>query len=231
MKKKDDLKTLKIMPLGDSITYDNDLRDCETPRPIGDRIAYRFKLYKLLKEAGYNFTFVGNRRAGYNIFPEANNAGFPGCTAKQLAELLRTGYNKFDKKYEVKGKYLEKFKPNIILLHIGTNHVNETSVNDINDILNIIQEYQKSKNGNPVTIFLARIIDYDPHNPDVKRLNNEVDELVKKRRDMGDTIIQVDMEKALDYSRDMADKFHPNPTGYDKMAQKWFEALDAWFKL
>lgn len=44
-------------------------------------------------------------------------------------------------------------------------------------------------------------------------------------------IIRVDMENALDYSKDMADWLHPNPVGYKKIAGKWFEALDAWFKL
>ena len=47
---------------------------------------------------------------------------------------------------------------------------------------------------------------------------------------MGESIIQVDMESAPDYSKDMADWLHPNPIGYEKMARKWFAAIDAWFK-
>ena len=173
---------------------------------------------------------MGNRQAGYNHFPEAYNGGFPGCTAKQLGELLKSGYNQHDEKYEVKGNYLEHFKPALILLHIGTNHVENTSVDDFAEILNVILEYQKSDNRNLVTTFLARIIDNETHNPMIPELNKELDKLVRQRVAVGESIIQVDMESALDYSKDMADWLHPNPIGYEKMAWKWFEALDAWFK-
>ncbi|MDC7235616.1 MAG: SGNH/GDSL hydrolase family protein [Spirochaetales bacterium] len=217
---------LRIMPLGDSITYDNDLRDCKTPRLIGDRIAYRFHLYVLLKQSGYDFTFVGNRKAGFNYFNESQNAGFPGCTVRQLAELLRTGYNGFEDCYEVKGKYLGLFNPDIILLHIGTNHVEKAVAGDMEDVLQSILEYSDQRE-RVVTVFLARIIDYAQHNPDVIRYNIAVDDLIKRWDNKTRTlkIIRVDMENALDYAADMADKFHPNETGYKKIAEKWFEAI------
>lgn len=231
MEAKNDRQPIRILPLGDSITYDNDFGDIENPRPVGDRVAYRFPLYRMLKQAGHCFIFVGNRRAGYNYFTEANNGGFPGCTAKELCHLLKTGYNQHEGKYEVNGPYLEKFKPDIILLHIGTNKINTTTTDDINNILNEIKKFRKSKKGNPVTTFLARIINGNPYNPVITEFNNSVDKMVEQRVKLGDNIIRVDMENILDYTRDMADMVHPNPSGYEKMAKQWFQAIDEWIKL
>jgi hypothetical protein len=42
----------------------------------------------------------------------------------------------------------------------------------------------------------------------------------------GDDIVIVDMEDALNYSTDMADNLHPNDSGYAKMANVWFAAMD-----
>lgn len=218
------------MPLGDSITYDNDLRDCENPRPVGDRIAYRFHLYELLHTANYKFTFVGNRNAGEHFFPQPQNAGFPGCTAKQLCEVLRSGYNGFEKKQEVEGEYLPLFRPDVILLHIGSNHIDKTLPEDIDEVLSVISRYNGQKDGRPTVTFVARIIDYNVHNPHVSRLNTAVDAIVKWRIALGEPLVRVDMESALDYRLDMADIYHPNPVGYVKIAERWFHALEGYLK-
>lgn len=226
------MQKIRILPLGDSITYGQDFSDIENPRPVGDRVAYRFPLYRMLKQAGFDFSFIGNKRAGYNYFTEANNAGFPGCSAAELYYLLKTGYNQHDGKYEVDGPFLEHFKPDVILLYIGTNRVNSTTSEHISSILDQINAFEKTAQGNTVTTFLARIINGKPANRVISRLNLSVDKMVKDRlaADSAEKIIRVDMENILDYDKDMADMAHPNPSGYEKIAQCWFDALDGWIK-
>jgi hypothetical protein len=228
MEAKNDSKPIRILPLGDSITYDHDVSDIENPRPVGDRVAYRFPLYRFLKQSGLCFIFVGNRRAGYNYFTEANNAGFPGCTVKELYHLLKTGYNQHEGKYEVNGHYLDKFKPDVILLHIGTSKANPANAEDVESILKEIRKFDHSKKGNPVTTFLARIINSKQHNPAITEFNMALDKIVEKRTADGDKIILVDMEHALDYNKDMADMMHPNPAGDEKIARQWHKALMVW---
>ena len=55
--------TLKIMPLGNSITrgsmcLNGNINGCVL-NSDADAIGYRFRLYNLLNAAGYNFDFVG----------------------------------------------------------------------------------------------------------------------------------------------------------------------------
>ena len=65
----------RIMPLGDSITWDDRIGDNRTD---GERISYRYRLWQLLTDAGYDFDFVGSQNTGFDIFPDAENEGHPG---------------------------------------------------------------------------------------------------------------------------------------------------------
>ncbi len=52
--------------------------------------------------------------------------------------------------------------------------------------------------------------------------------MAQNRIDEGDDIIIVDMENGagINYSTDLVDGIHPNDTGYSKMANVWFKALE-----
>jgi len=50
--------------------------------------------------------------------------------------------------------------------------------------------------------------------------------MAQNRIAAGDDIIIVNMESALNYATDMADDKHPNSSGYGKMADVWFNALN-----
>lgn len=92
----------RIMPLGDSITYDNNVCDAfaicppaVSPRSPGQRTGYRKPLLEFLEAAGYrhhvDFDFVGSEKGGGDLMVDPDNAGFPGITTAQLRELLDTG--------------------------------------------------------------------------------------------------------------------------------------------
>ncbi|MFD0522740.1 GDSL-type esterase/lipase family protein [Paractinoplanes durhamensis] len=87
---------LKVMPLGDSITYG-------VGSKTGD--GYRYALYWRLIEAGLPVDYVGSLTAGRG--PEDANEGHRGWTIEQLSEHV--------------DEWLETYEPDVILLHIGTN--------------------------------------------------------------------------------------------------------------
>jgi lysophospholipase L1-like esterase len=86
---------IKIMPLGDSITFGS-------PEPGYG--GYRHLLGTLLINDGYTIDFVGSRQ---------NNEGHPGWTIPQIK-------NGIDSR-----GWLETYQPDIILLHIGTNDIRQ----------------------------------------------------------------------------------------------------------
>lgn len=213
-------QTIRIMPLGNSITYDDNMSDKNNPRPAGQRPGYRLKLYNLLTDAGYDFDFVGSENSGGDYFDDSQNAGFPGIKDHQLAYLINTGYNQEKSRQEAPGPYLLYYPADIILLHIGTNDL-DTDPGDVEDILDNIRSYDSD-----VLILLARIINRNPYDSQTTTFNNNVETMVNNRGD--DRIIMVDMENGagINYSTDMNDYLHPNPQGYEKMGAKWFEALE-----
>lgn len=94
---------IRIMPLGDSITYDNNVDD-EPPtnpnaRPIEERIGYRLPLWLNLTAGGYDVDFVGSVEAGQDAGQDADppfdpdNEGHPGYTADQVADFIYDGIN------------------------------------------------------------------------------------------------------------------------------------------
>ena len=211
---------VKIMPLGNSITFDEHYNDT---RPVGDRGGYRKYLYELLSAAGITFDFVGSEINGQNVFPDPENAGFPGITAAQLASLLQTGYNPIAGVQEVSGYYLDAYMPDIILLEIGTNGFT-TSTADLESVLDEIDNY-KTRTGNPAITILARIINRNPYHSPTSVFNENIASMLSARADS--SIISVDMENdaGLIYASapagDMYDELHPVDKGYEKMAQLW----------
>jgi hypothetical protein len=243
---------LKIMPLGNSITYGESLAN-QVP---ANEIAYRYELYNLLIGAGYTFDFVGSQETGWNYIPNSpidsldytNNAGFPGITPTQLITLLNTGINQADEndcelsKYTgCPHNYLEVFDPDIILLHIGTNGLDSYATaelyrDNVNTILDIIDAYEASV-GRTIPVFLAQIINRkdnstcDPIHAPTSYYNDLLHDLVDSRPD--DEIILVDMENTPGFcykdeanGGHMEDTWHPTMAGYALMAARWFEHLD-----
>jgi lysophospholipase L1-like esterase len=204
------LDVTRIMPLGNSITYDNHSGDV---RPASERISYRYPLWQLLTNAGYSFDFVGSVTAGETFFPDPQNQGHPGWRDDQIADSVYY--------------FLQNHPADIILLHIGTNGLN-TSAADVEDILDEIDRFE-ADSSMAITVLLARIINWAPWNPTVTAFNDNVEAMALART--GDDIVMVDLEDGVGIvyqiqpAGDMWDKLHPNDDGYAKMANGWFAAL------
>ena len=202
-------ESIKIMPLGDSIT-------AGFPGAEG----YREKLYLDLINSGFNVDFVGSRSSGSGF--DADHEGYGWKTASYFNSWLNgpTGY------------LLAANPPDVILYHIGTNDLGGSNVVSYalatNETLRIIYEYDAD-----ITVILAKIIltTDDARNTRTHNYNLLLEKYAQYWSDNGYSIIVVDMENALVPALypegDLFDLVHPTTTGYAKIADVWYDALDA----
>jgi acyl-CoA thioesterase-1 len=198
---------LNIMPLGDSITAG-----------YGQRDSYRWHLWHLIRQDGSDVDFVGSVRSQTPLDGEfdADHEGHWGFfTTDILNNLLG---------------WLAVNTPDVVLLHIGTNDVgtcrNVDEIADtIEEIIDVIRGHQPK-----VAIMLAKIIpiNYDGYCPTgqslhetVRQLNQRLGALATKKSG----VMTIDLYSSLDPKTDFRDPLHPNDRGFQKMAQKWFQAL------
>jgi VCBS repeat-containing protein len=223
-----------LMAMGDSIT--RGLWNASLPAD-NMKISYRYDLWSLLNNNLYWFDYLGSQQNGQAVDAsfDPDNAGFPGISDVDLITLLTTGYDDFANQQIVNGRYLSFYPTTeIILLHIGTN-ATQTTAADVNTALNEIDTTSRN-----ITVVLAKIIDESSDtggDPNVPAYNDALDVMADTRIASGDKIIVVDMENisgfnyAIDTtsphtSGDMYDQYHPNPSGYNKMAAQWFATLE-----
>jgi len=194
--------SLKIMPLGDSITFG-------LPDPSYG--AYRRLLGKLLTSDGYSFEFVGSQQSGDGVMPSPNNEGHPGWTILRIKKGIDSS------------GWLETYRPDIILLHIGTNDLRpriggaatapENLSALLDDILGRLPQVQ---------VIVAQIIPFAIGPDQVHQsYNAAIPGIVASK---GPRVSIVDMRNVLSRS-DYADIVHPKAGGYDKMARAWERAL------
>jgi len=230
--------TVRIMPLGDSITegvwFNDSLAQCDDGDPdysgncpfADHRVSYRKDLYNVLEGLSPNYAvdMVGSLSNGAAAgLAQPEHEGHPGWTAGQIA----TG---------ISGGWLNTNPPDIILLHIGTNSFTTSSA-DVKTILDNINSWAQADY--PVTVFVARIIQSVDNSLNVTAFNDDVANMIAtnnwpyirvmpmvNQQTGAGILYQIDTNPAcLDGSGpcvgDMADNLHPNPRGYTRMATKW----------
>ena len=201
--------TTRIMPLGDSITWDEYHSD---NRSNAERSAYRNYLWYKLKDIDYSANFVGSKSSGGSVEPyfDGDNEGHK-WTSYEIAESV---YH-----------FLAMNPPDVILLHIGTNDW-DRSPDGVEQILDEIDRFEND-NGMNIKVILARIINRSHHSSLISDFNNNIGGMARNRINNGDNIKIIDMENGagLDYRSDLKDGTHPNDCGYEKMANAWYRAL------
>jgi lysophospholipase L1-like esterase len=229
---------VKILALGNSITEgwtDGTL-------PAGEMIAYRYDLKNLLETNGRPVDFVGSQLNGYAFFTDCQNAGIGGTRDQYLARLLTDGYDERNSIQILNPPrlYLDEFKPDVILLDVGTNDVtHETNPGGIANekfsaILDQVDQYEARTN-KEVPVFLALIINRKlgvPLRAETSAFNDSIKALARKRILNNDNIVIVDMEHNAGFVYDNTDitatdiqGLHPNALGYNKMANLWYDSL------
>jgi acyl-CoA thioesterase I len=190
---------IKIQPLGDSITENAPTK------------SYRYYLWFLLKNNGYNVDFVGSKQT--QKFPDfdPDHDGRSGWRADQIAASLNG--------------WLKSYAPNIVLLHIGHNDFfqGESVDNVVSDIKKIIDILQ-AKNPD-VTILLAKLIPAKSSGLKRTQLNARIPDIASAKSTVRSKVYVVDHTDGYVPETDNYDCCHPNENGNKKMAQKWYNAI------
>ena len=195
---------VRIMPLGDSITYGS--------LPGG----YRNKLYQMLAAAGYNVDFVGTQTVnGVATLPDSDHEGHSGWTIGQLDA-------------NIAGWFGAIADPDVILLHIGTNDFG-LGVDTPNAINRLDALITKMATLRPFAhIIVTNLMERnEPQNTAIQaQFNPYVQARVNAQAALGRRVTFLDMRAAVPLA-EMPDQLHPGQAGYDHMADAWLPAIQA----
>ena len=202
---------IRIMPLGDSITYG------ANSDGIGG--GYRYPLYVALTNAGYNVDYIGTQTSipHAGLGAEINHEGHSGWKISDPTSGL----------YEnILGWFASVGDPDVILLHIGTNDSGTLSTfsNAVDRLDALITRMAVAK-PNAHIIVTSLLKRSAPNYTNITNLFNPyVPGKVSAQAALGRRVTFLDMHAKLELS-DMYDNLHPNNAGYGKMAAAWFPAI------
>jgi lysophospholipase L1-like esterase len=191
---------VRVMPLGDSITDGNNV-------PGG----YRIGLWQRFVAGGYSVDFVGSGSNGPASLDDHDHEGHSGWRIDQLDANIVT--------------WLRNSAPRTILLHIGTNDMNQNyDVANAPARLSALIDHIRTL-APTVELFVAQITPVADATVEarVRTFNAAVPGIVAQKGPMTHV---VDLHSAIT-TADLADGLHPNAGGYDKMAAAWFAALQS----
>jgi hypothetical protein len=213
------------MPLGDSIT--------EGTGSSGG--GYRVELFRLAVTNSKHLTFVGRSANGPATvagqpFPK-NHEGYPHYTIDDEPAFGRMGIS------PLVDQGITLDQPNIILLMIGTNDVNNAiDLAGAPTRLGALLD-RMTADAPGALIVVARITPTasDMTNLDVVAYNDAIPGLVQARTTTGKHILVVDMYAAMTANPSyktalMHDGLHPNDAGYVIMGQTWYDAIQAYLR-
>jgi len=231
----------KIVAIGDSITQSNLLHQ-----------SYRYKLWTKLVDSGVAFDLVGTQNANSNecitdegAFTCTNNhlpagtqqvaqpdykglpfdpdhEGYWGRTAGEALTLLQSSL------VTLKG---QGAAPDIALVHLGTNDLylgsgttQQKTAAAIDGLEGVIDELRAV---NPqVTIVIAQIIPFSGDSGEVPTLNSLIAALEQSKAKAGSPIIVVDQYTGFSVTADTFDGIHPNDSGEQKIANRFYGAIE-----
>lgn len=200
---------IRIMPLGDSITY-----GANTPG------GYRLPLYVALTNAGYNVDYVGTRtdNSATGLGSEINHQGLSGWRVSNP-----TASNGL---YEYLYDWFEAIEdPHVVLIHAGTNDTNDPDFQHCIDEMDaMITRIAKAQPDAKiiVTTLLKRLA--PNYTAITNYFNPYVYPLVTNHVAQGHNVYYLDMHEELELTN-MYDNLHPNAVGYQKMADAWLPAI------
>ena len=191
---------LRILPLGDSITFGFQSTDGN---------GYRLRLQELL--SGSSSNFIGSIHSGN--MTNNNNEGHNGATIDQIAAVANTSLVD---------------RPNIVLLHAGTNDLHDDKPADpyadapkrlgalIDEVVSVCSD---------ASVLVAQIVNNWNNDTEsrIRVFNDQVPGVVAERADKGHHVMVADM-RSINGSY-LKDGLHPNDAGYKMMADIWFQRI------
>ncbi|BBH63999.1 hypothetical protein ACTI_06840 [Actinoplanes sp. OR16] len=191
---------VRIMPFGDSITVG-------TGSPGRD--GYRIELQSRLVRAGLAFDFVGSQTTGTSR-GDADHEGHGGWTIDQLTVPA--------------GAWVSAARPDIVLLHAGTNDVTRLEKPAVT-AAKLSRLIDRVRDGAPdAAIFVSTIVGTAvPAENAANRAYNRLIPGVVAGKDANVHFV----DQAAVAGLDLYDNHHPNGYGYSKMAYAWYRAMRA----
>lgn len=191
---------LRIMPLGDSITYG-----------VGSSTSssYRAALWDRL--VGNSVDFVGTQRSGQ--LPDTDHQGHSGWTISQIAGIA--------------SGVLSTYRPNVVTLHIGTNDMNRNvDVAAAPARLGALID-QILVAAPDATVLVATLVPANNATVQarVAEYNRQIPSVVAQRANAGKRVRVVSMAAVT--PADLADTLHPNDAGYRKMSDAFYAGIQA----
>ncbi|GAA0808885.1 SGNH/GDSL hydrolase family protein [Spirilliplanes yamanashiensis] len=188
---------VRIMPLGDSVTYGLGSKT---------RSSYRTDLQRQLAAAGVDADFVGSQRSGSG--PDTDNEGHGGWTIRRIAAEL-TGW-------------LDTYQPDVVLLHLGTN---DMAVRDdvaaapqrLSDLVDQIRAARPT-----AEIFVQRIV--GSRKPWLQALIDDYNAQLPAVLAGKDAQVHLVDQSGI-RGINLFDMVHPNEFGYAKMAHNLYSAM------
>jgi lysophospholipase L1-like esterase len=200
---------LKVMPLGDSITYGSGSADSRVGNRTGAPTAsgYRIDLQNRLGAAGLNVDFVGSQQAGPKG-ADRDHEGHPGWRIDQIAANVDT--------------WLATYQPDVILLHLGTNDMAQNkSVDPTATRLSTLIDQIRA--GRPdADIFVQQLVQghIEPYKSRIAAYNKRIPGIVAGKDDKVHLVDQSSIGGLSEF-----DQLHPNDDGYAKMAYNLYRAM------
>lgn len=188
-------RTIRLMPLGDSIT-------------LGSSGGYRTLLWKkMFQQDGKKVDFVGSLTDGPSDLGDRNHEGHSGWRIDQIRGQIDGWSN--------------TYKPELVLLHIGTNDINQNyslsgAPGRLQDLVNRI-----CSNNVGVELIVASIIPISGKSSQVSSYNSAIPGIVTNAKNTGCKASFFNMNQYLTLS-DIPDGVHPSVSGYNKMAEAWY---------
>ena len=209
--------SLRIMPLGDSITRGDKSQDTA---------GYRGPLWTKLLAAGYNVDYVGSATdyAGTVSGMDVNHEGHSGwrLDATQggsgIYENLPTWFANAN-----------ATDPHVILLHLGTNDSGSDTLNDTSRTTRLLDRIFAAQPDAHVIITTLLWRNASANYTRIQTYNAALPGIVSAQQTKGQKITLLDMHAAVgsDPANFDADLLHPNATGYAVMADAWLGAIQA----
>lgn len=198
---------IKIMPLGDSIT--------------GSPGCWRAVLWNNLQNTGYtNINFVGtlNNSTACGVAFDGDNEGHGGYLATNIAnQNLLPGW-------------LSATNPDIVMMHLGTNDVwNNIAPTTILAAFSTLVNQMRANNSH-MRILVAQITPMNPSGCSacaqrVINFNAAIPGWASSKSTSQSPIVVVDQWTGYNDSTDTIDGVHPNSSGNNKIASKWYPPL------
>nr|WP_062339199.1 FG-GAP-like repeat-containing protein [Herbidospora sakaeratensis] len=197
--------TLRVMPLGDSITHGVG----GTPGGVG----YRARLWDLLQDDTDSLDFVGSVDSGQGHLPDTDHEGHPRWWVSQI-DALAAECN------------IARYRPNVVVLHIGTNDLtngqdHSTTLNRLSSLIDNVHDVAPL-----TTIIVSSLVPstIPATNSRIDLFNAYLPQAVTTWRAEGK---RVRLARPILTTADLTDTLHPNNNGYRKMADSYHNAIKA----